>query len=110
MVYIEQLSDEIYLVKICQHNDYECDEYNYSLIDNVTNNIVKLTGVFYLYGSYTKVNVVEGIIHNENGPAINYGDGTHIWALNGKSYDFDEWVEKLDVSDNEKLLMVLKYG
>ena len=36
-----------------------------------------------------------GMVHREDGPAIEWGDGRKHWYLNGKEYDVLEWLLKV---------------
>ena len=49
-------------------------------------------------------------IHREDGPAIIFADGTKQWWLNDKRYSFANWCKKLNKSDVEITLLLLKYG
>ena len=48
-------------------------------------------------------------LHRLDGPAVEYADGLKRWWVNGKSYSFDGWLEALDVSDDDKLILKLKW-
>jgi len=52
----------------------------------------------------------DGQMHCENGPALECTDGTKYWYLNGNHYTFEEWLEKLNISDEEKVFLRLKYN
>jgi hypothetical protein len=48
--------------------------------------------------------------HREDGPAVIYNDGEVEWFINGASYNtFDEWLIKLNKSDEDKMLLRLRY-
>ena len=51
-----------------------------------------------------------GLRHRANGPAIEWKDGRTSWWLNDQRLTFDEWLDKLDISDEAKVMMKLKYG
>jgi hypothetical protein len=54
---------------------------------------------------------LHGKVHRVDGPAIEYANGTKEWRLNGKFYDFDDWLEaNYFISDEEKLMLKLTYG
>jgi hypothetical protein len=56
---------------------------------------------WYLHGDY----------HRTNGPAIVWHDGTASWYLYGSCYTFDGWlIANTEISDEEKVMMKLKYG
>ena len=48
--------------------------------------------------------------HRYDGPAVEYADGTNEWWLNDELLTFDEWLNKVDMSDEDKVMMKLKYG
>jgi|TARA_R110000851_G_scaffold235107_2_gene387630 hypothetical protein len=51
-----------------------------------------------------------GSVHRDNGPAIIHADGTKEWWLNNRCLPFDEWLDKVDMSTEDKVMMKLKYG
>jgi hypothetical protein len=52
-----------------------------------------------------------GKFHRTDGPALIHADGSQKWFLNGRSYEFDEWLnQNPDITDEEKVMMKLKYG
>jgi len=53
---------------------------------------------------------VNGLYHREDGPAEIWPDGIKYWHLNGFRYSFEDWLEKLNKSDEEKLFFRIKYG
>jgi len=54
---------------------------------------------------------VNGKYHREDGPAVEYDDdGDKFWFLNDVEYSFEEWLEKTPISDEEKILLKLKYS
>ena len=48
--------------------------------------------------------------HRTAGPAIESADGYKSWYLHGKKLSFDEWLNKVGMSDEAKVMMKLKYG
>ena len=48
-------------------------------------------------------------LHREDGPAREWADGPKEWWLNDKEYSFYEWLEKLNISDDDKLFLKLKW-
>jgi hypothetical protein len=49
--------------------------------------------------------------HRTDGPAIEYADGIHAWYLDGSCYTFDDWLDQnTELTDEEKVMMKLKYG
>jgi hypothetical protein len=57
----------------------------------------------------TKVWYQHGNIHRDNGPAVECASGDKWW-LNSQYMSFDEWLDQVDISDEAKVMMKLKYG
>ena len=54
---------------------------------------------------------VNGLRHRLDGPAYEGADGTKSWWLNDGGYSsFDEWLEALNVSEQEKIFLKLKWS
>ena len=51
-----------------------------------------------------------GSVHRDDGPALEISDGTKAWWLNDQEMSFDEYLNKVDMSDEAKVMMKLKYG
>lgn len=51
-----------------------------------------------------------GLIHRRNGPAIIYCNEMMEWHFHGEMYDLQEFLSMSDLTDEEKLELVLKYG
>tara|TARA_R110000851_G_scaffold113803_1_gene238636 strand:+ start:342 stop:560 length:219 start_codon:yes stop_codon:yes gene_type:complete len=49
-------------------------------------------------------------IHRDDGPAIEYADGYKSWWLNDNPLTFDKWLDKVNMSDEDKVMMKLQYG
>jgi len=47
--------------------------------------------------------------HREDGPAVIYTDGSMLWTLYDVSYSLKEWCIELNKSDEEKMLLLLRY-
>jgi len=62
------------------------------------------------YNAFVRDWKVNGKFHREDGPAIYYNNGNKYWYLNGKEYSFEEWCKKLNILDEEKVFLRLKYG
>lgn len=60
------------------------------------------------YSDGTKEWYVNGYRHREDGPAVEWDDGT-LWYLNGVRLHFDDWCDTLGISHEEKTLLILKY-
>ena len=51
-----------------------------------------------------------GKFHREDGPAEIWPNGTKMWWLNGEIYSFSEWIKVVNISDEEKMELMLYYG
>jgi hypothetical protein len=51
-----------------------------------------------------------GKLHRTDGPAREWPGGNKEWYLHSKRLSFDEWLNKVDLSDEDKVMMKLKYG
>ena len=51
----------------------------------------------------------EGCYHREDGPAIILSFGRVEWCLNSEAYEFAEWLFKLNKTDEQKMLLRLRY-
>jgi hypothetical protein len=50
-------------------------------------------------------------IHRIDGPAIEYVDGRKSWYLDNNKLTLNEWLDKnQELTDEEKVMMKLKYG
>jgi hypothetical protein len=53
---------------------------------------------------------VNGERHRLDGPAYEDADGSKAWYVNDSGYSsFDEWLEAVDVSDEQKVFLKLKW-
>tara|TARA_R110000851_G_scaffold33365_1_gene88686 strand:- start:420 stop:767 length:348 start_codon:yes stop_codon:yes gene_type:complete len=48
--------------------------------------------------------------HRTDGPAVQRANGTKAWWLNDKYISFNQWLDRVDISDEAKVMMKLKYG
>ena len=48
-------------------------------------------------------------LHDAEKPALQH-EGIWLWVLNGRILYFDHWCDKLKKTDNEKSLLLIKYG
>lgn len=73
-----------------------------------------VSGTFKCKRCNFSVTVHEGVLHNTRGPAlIDYSfDSPYLWYIDGICYTkFGDWLEANDeISDEEKIELVLKYG
>ena len=53
---------------------------------------------------------VFGQLHRADGPAIEHVDGWRGWYFEGNQYDFDEWLQLVPITDEEKVMLKLIYG
>ena len=53
---------------------------------------------------------VDGQGHRTDGPAIERADGRKMWYLNGQELTFTEWVDRVADTEQERTLLLLKYG
>jgi hypothetical protein len=51
----------------------------------------------------------KGKRHCDHGPAIKYKSGAW-WYIDGRIYSFDDWCNKLNKTDEDKMLLRLQYG
>jgi hypothetical protein len=51
-----------------------------------------------------------GKSHRADGPAIIYANGINLWWLNNRCLPFDEWLDKVDIPDENKVMMKLQHG
>jgi hypothetical protein len=62
-----------------------------------------------LYGEIIWFNEA-GETHREDGPAAFYYPMSRVsWALNGMCYSFDEWCNKLNKSEKDRMMLRLQY-
>ena len=79
--------------------------------------------MWYLHGQYhredgpavilatgSKVWYLNGKRHREDGPAVEWGNSFKQWWLNDVCYSFDDWLEKLNIPDEDKLILTLKWA
>ena len=48
--------------------------------------------------------------HRKDGPAVIKSDGKIYWYFNGDYYLFNEWCNKVNIPDEQKLLLRLQYA
>jgi hypothetical protein len=71
----------------------------------------------------TKIWQKHGLLHRDDGPACEFAsgddgwdhenyerDGNYEWWLNSIYMSFDEWLDEVDISDEDKVMMKLQYG
>jgi hypothetical protein len=51
-----------------------------------------------------------GLVHRDDGPAFENANGNKYWYLNDQELTFNNWLDKVDISDENKVMMKLKYG
>jgi hypothetical protein len=52
----------------------------------------------------------DGEYHNEDGPAFICSYGSMYWYVNNGVYIFDQWCIKLNKSDEDKMMLRLRYA
>lgn len=52
---------------------------------------------------------IHGKLHREDGPAIEYGNGQKEWWLHDVPYSFDIWIKNVEITIEEKALLMLRY-
>jgi len=52
----------------------------------------------------------EGAVHRDDGPAFIEPEGCVYWYLKDQRYSFDNWLNVLPISDEEKMLLRLQYA
>jgi hypothetical protein len=48
--------------------------------------------------------------HRTDGPALIWADGRKTWWLNDQPYFFNDWLDAIPASDQERTFLMLKYG
>jgi hypothetical protein len=48
--------------------------------------------------------------HRDDGPAIIYANGDKYWYQHDHALSFDEWLDEVDMSNEDKVMMKLHYG
>jgi hypothetical protein len=51
-----------------------------------------------------------GLRHRDDGPAVERVNGPKEWWLNDRYLTFDQWLDKVDISDEAKVMMKLTHG
>lgn len=50
-----------------------------------------------------------GHVHREDGPAYITTKGYVKYCLHGVEYDFDEWIKRTPIPDEDKVLLILEH-
>jgi hypothetical protein len=53
---------------------------------------------------------LHGNHHRDDGPALTGKTGYVQWWLNNNNLSFDTWLDQVDISAEDKVMMKLKYG
>ena len=53
---------------------------------------------------------LHGQLHREDGPAVERVDGSCEWWLYDKEYSLVEWIDCVDISPEQRTLLLLKWG
>jgi hypothetical protein len=51
-----------------------------------------------------------GEFHRDDGPAIIYANGHKSWWLNNERFTFERWLDEVDISEEQKVMIKLQYG
>ena len=77
-------------------------EYWMDIPDDFTGNVIKESG--------TKLWLLNGKEHREDGPAIEWANGDKVWHLNGKYYTEDEHKTEMAIRNSSLGKLILKDG
>jgi hypothetical protein len=50
------------------------------------------------------------LLHRNDGPAIERSNGNKYWYQHGHELSFDKWLDVVDMSEEQKVMMKLQYG
>lgn len=53
---------------------------------------------------------LKGQRHRIDGPGVEFPNGIREWWLNDQKYEFVDWVKVLPISDQQQLVILLKYS
>lgn len=70
----------------------------------------RAAGPAVLENNGTEIWYQTGLRHCETGPAVRTVSGACEWYLWGALIDFDEWAQRVGVSDHQKLLLMLRWS
>jgi hypothetical protein len=63
------------------------------------------------YDDGTKFWYLNDKLHRTDGPAIEYADGRKSWRQHGKRISFDAWLEaNTELTDEQQVMLKLQYG
>lgn len=48
--------------------------------------------------------------HRTDGPAITYDTGEIVWCIEGIDYTLDKFCKELELTEEDKTALILKYG
>jgi hypothetical protein len=51
-----------------------------------------------------------GLRHRDDGPAVERANGPKEWWLNNRYLTFEKWLDKVDIPNENKVMMRLQYG
>ena len=52
---------------------------------------------------------IDGKRHRVDGPAVERANGRKFWYFDGKQYLFEDWLGQLQISNEEKVMLCLKW-
>jgi|TARA_R110000851_G_scaffold277406_1_gene430533 hypothetical protein len=50
------------------------------------------------------------LFHRDDGPAVEFANGDNRWWLNNIHLSFDDWLDKVNIPVENKVMMKLIYG
>ena len=56
-----------------------------------------------------KAGYINGKCHRLDGPAVEYKGRAMEWRINGQLFSFEDWLDQLQISNEEKVLLCLKW-
>jgi hypothetical protein len=86
------------------------DQYGNKIWRNQKRQLHRTDGPAYERANGDKEWYLNGQPHRTLGPAVEWANGTKAWFVNGQLLTFDEWADKMVVTEQERTLLLLKYG
>jgi hypothetical protein len=88
----------------------QIDEYGDTCWYNFDGKRHRTDGPAVIWADGSKFWYQHGNRHRDDGPAYESVNGATLWCQHGKWLSFDEWLDEVDISDEDKVMMKLKYG
>jgi hypothetical protein len=67
-------------------------------------------GPAFEYVNGTKAWWLNGQLHRTDGPAVESPNGAKSWYLNGQLLTFDAWLDRVAATEQERTLLMIKFG